>query len=266
MRTIVYQSFRGDETPIWIQKCMQTVKDWAQLKGFDYQREDNFFDYVPDWYLDKAQGKISLIADLARLNLAKKFLTQGYEQTIWVDADMVIFAPDNLTIDTTENCLLCREVWLGTKQDNDSEEQTLSCYERVTNSILFFTKDNSFLDFYIYACESIMKNQPDEYSHLVVSTKFLSDLYEIVELPLFYHVGLFSPLLIQGLVEEKAKVIQFYAKSLKSPIYAANLCFSFRNQVFRGVLMSDKLFEDATDKLISTKGETLNRLVNVSSG
>ena len=67
MRTIVYQSYHGNETPIWLQKCMQTVKDWAQLKGFDYQREDNFFDFVPDWYQDKAQGKINLIADLARL-------------------------------------------------------------------------------------------------------------------------------------------------------------------------------------------------------
>lgn len=262
MKTIVYQSFRGDETPIWLQKCMQTVKDWAQLQGFDYQREDNFFDYVPDWYRDKAQGKISLIADLARLNLAKKFLAQEYERTIWIDADVIIFAPDKLIIDTTENCLLCREVWLGTKQDKDSEKETLFCIEKVTNSILFFAKDNSFLDFYIYACELIMKNQPDEYSHLVVSTKFLSDLYEIVKLPLFNHVGLFSPLLIQGLVEEKAELIQFYAKSLKSPLYAANLCFSFRDQIREGILMSDRLFEDVINKLISTKGEAINRLVN----
>ncbi|MFN6470369.1 MAG: hypothetical protein RMY36_011920 [Nostoc sp. SerVER01] len=48
METIVYQSYCGDETPAWLQKCMQTVKDWAEFKGFDYQREDNFFDYVPD--------------------------------------------------------------------------------------------------------------------------------------------------------------------------------------------------------------------------
>lgn len=261
MKTIVYQSYYGDETPIWLQKCMQTAKDWAQLKGFDYQREDNLFDYVPDWYRDKAQGKISLIADLARLNMAKKFLAQGYEQSIWIDADVVIFAPDKLTFDTTENCLLCREFWLGTKKDNNSGEETLSCQEKVTNSILFFTKDNSFLDFYIYACQSIMKNQTDQFSHLAVSTEFLSELYQVVELPLLYHMGLFSPLLMQGLVEEKAEIIQFYAKSLRSPIYAANLCFSFRNKVCRGVLMTDKLFEDVTDMLISTKGETINRLV-----
>ena len=150
---------------------------------------------------------------------------------------------------------------MSTEEDNNLGEEALSCQEKVTNSLVFFTQDNGFLDFYIHACKSIMKNQTDKYSHLVVSTKFLSDLYEIVELPLFYHMGLFSPLLIQGLVEEKAKVIQFYAKSLSSPIYAANLCLSFRNRAYKGVLMTDKLFEDVIDKLIMTKGETINRLV-----
>ena len=85
MKTIVYQSYRGDETPKWLENCMQTVKYWAELKGFHYQREDDFFECVPDWYKDKVAGKINVIADLARLELAKKFLDQGYERTIWMD-------------------------------------------------------------------------------------------------------------------------------------------------------------------------------------
>lgn len=259
MRTIVYQSYRGDDTPKWLEKCMQTVKNWAELKGFDYQREDNFFDYVPDWYKDKAQGKINVIADLARLEIAKKFLDQGYDQTIWMDADVVVFDPDNLTIDTTESYLLCREVWLDTEDDKNFGEETLSCIKKVTNSLLFFARNNSFLDFYIYACKSIMKNQTGRLSRLAFSTKFLTKLYEIMEIPLFPNMGLFSPILMHGIVEEKTAITQLYAESLESPVYAANLCLSFRNQSNKGIMVTDQLFEEVIDKLIRTKGEAINR-------
>jgi hypothetical protein len=139
MKTIVYQSYRGNETPNWLETCMQTVKNWAELKDFDYQRVDNFFDYVPDWYIDKSQGKINIIADLARLEIAKKFLNQGYDQTIWMDADVVVFDPDNLNIDTSEEYLVCREVWLDTADDKNFGEGEIFCTEKVTNSLVYFT-------------------------------------------------------------------------------------------------------------------------------
>ncbi|NQE35996.1 hypothetical protein [Microcoleus asticus] len=259
MKTIVYQSYLGDETPNWLENCMQTVKDWAELKGFHYQREDDFFDCVPDWYKDKAAGKINLVADLARLELAKKYLDQGYEQTIWMDADVVVFDPDNLIIDTTEDYLVCREVWLDTEDDKNLEEGTLSCIKKVTNSLVFFAKGNSFLDFYIYASKSLIKNKIGRVSRLDVSTKFLTKLYEIMELPLFSNLGLFSPILMHGMVEDKTLITQLYAKSLESPIYAANLCLSFRNRSYKGIMVTDELFEKVIDKLIDTKGEVINQ-------
>ncbi len=41
MKTIIYQSYRTENVPTWISTCMQTVKDWATLKGLDYQRIDD---------------------------------------------------------------------------------------------------------------------------------------------------------------------------------------------------------------------------------
>ncbi|WP_414567458.1 hypothetical protein [Nostoc sp. CCY 9925] len=259
MKTIVYQSYRGDETPAWLETCMQTVKNWAELKGFDYQREDNFFDYVPDWYIEKAQGKINVIADLARLEIARKFLEQGYEKTIWMDADIVVFDPEKLTIDTTENYLLCREVWLDTADNINLGEGPLFCISKATNSLVYFEQNNSFLDFYIYACKSIMKNQTGRLSRLAVSTTFLTNLDEIMELPVFPNMGLFSPILMHGLMEEEKSIIQLYVESLKSPVYAANLCFSFRKKSYKGIIVTDEFFDRVIDKLIRTKGETINR-------
>lgn len=264
MKTIVYQSYRGDETPNWLENCMQTVKDWAELKEYHYQRVDNFFDYVPDWYIAKAQGKLNIIADLARLEIAKKFLDAGYDQTIWIDADVVVFDPDKLTIDTTEDYLLCREVWLDTEDEKNLGEGTLFCTQKVTNSLVYFAKGNSFLDFYIYASKSILKNQTGRLSRLAVSTKFLSRLYEIMELPVFPNMGLFSPILMHGIVEDKKSISQLYAESLESPVYAANLCLSFRNQSHKGIMVTDKLFEETIDKLVQTKGEMINRYFSPS--
>ncbi|MBD2677418.1 MULTISPECIES: hypothetical protein [Nostoc] len=262
MKTIVYQSYHGDETPAWLETCMQTVKNWAELKGFDYQRKDNFFDYVPDWYQEKSQGKINIIADLARLEIAKEFLEEGYDQTIWMDADIVVFDPDKLTIETTEDYLLCREFWLDTEYDKNFGEGPIFCLKKVTNSMVFFKKRNDFLDFYIYACKSIMKNHTGNLSRLAVSTKFLSKLSEIIELPLFLNMGLFSPILMHGLVEDETSILQLYAEALESPVYAANLCLSFRNQCHKGIMVTDQLFEEVIDKLIRTKGETINRYLS----
>ena len=115
------------------------------------------------------------------------------------------------------------------------------------------------MDFYIYATKSILKNQTGRLSRLAVSTKFLSRLYEIMELPLFPNMGLFSPILMHAIVEDKTEIIELYTKALKSPIYAANLCLSFRNQSHKGIMVTDKLFEQLIDKLLQNKGEMINR-------
>lgn len=259
VKTIVYQSFKAKETPKWVEDCLETVKDWAEHQGFDYQREDNFFDYVPDWYADKVQDKINVVADLARLELAKKFLKQGYDRAIWMDADIVVFDRDRLKIETTEDYLVCRELWLDTADGVNLGEGEIFCTQKVTNSLIMFAKNNNFLDFYIDACKSIVKKNTGKLSSLCVSTKFLTKLHEIVELPLFHHIGLFSPILMHGVVEGDREITDLYARSLESPIYAVNLCFSFRNRENKGIAVPDSLYEKTINKLIATKGEIINQ-------
>ncbi|MBP0019361.1 MAG: hypothetical protein J7647_17630 [Cyanobacteria bacterium SBLK] len=259
MKTIVYQSFQADETPRWIDRCLETVRDWAMFQGFDYQREDNFFDYVPDWYIEKVQGKINVIADLARLQLAKKFLTEGYDRAIWMDADIVVFDRDRLKVETAENYLVCREVWLDTADGIDLGTGEIFCTQKVTNSLVMFAKNNNFLDFYIDACQSIVKKNTGYLSKLCVSTKFLTKLHELIELPLFHQIGLFSPILMHGIVNNEPEILNLYERSLESPVYAANLCFSFRNKEYKGLSIPDSLFAETIARLIATRGETINQ-------
>src|SRR5258706_16177245 len=90
MRTVVYQSYRTNSVPTWITRCLESVREWAKCQGFDYVFiDDRLFEYAPQWYRTKVKDDILLISDLARLKLAKEFLDQKYQRTIWVDADVL---------------------------------------------------------------------------------------------------------------------------------------------------------------------------------
>ncbi|MEG4589159.1 hypothetical protein QUA54_28665 [Microcoleus sp. MOSTC5] len=239
---------------------MQTVKDWATLKGFDYQMiDDKLFDYVPDWYKEKANGKIQPISDLARLELAKEFILKGYERTVWIDADILIFQPEQLNINTREEYLFCREAWIELETGSTVEEGKIVCISKVHNALTIFTQKNSFLDFYIYVCKEIVRNTQGKLSSIEVSTRFLTNLHQIFPLPLFKNMGLFSPLNMYGIAQNQNYFTQEYVKLIGAPIYAANLCSSFRNTSFQGIDMNDQVYEIVIEKLLETKGELVNQ-------
>jgi len=51
-----------------------------------------------------------LVGDLARLELAKKFLAEGYDRTIWIDADVIVFGSENFNVDIREDFAFCRNI------------------------------------------------------------------------------------------------------------------------------------------------------------
>ncbi|MBW4635814.1 MAG: hypothetical protein KME30_29215 [Iphinoe sp. HA4291-MV1] len=260
MKTIVYQSYRTENVPTWINTCMQTVKDWATLKDFDYQMiDDKLFDYVPDWYKEKVNGKIQPISDLARLELAKEFLLKGYERTIWMDADILIFHPKQLNVNTIEEYLFCHEAWISLEAGSEVESGKIICRSKVNNAMAIFTQKNSFLDFYIYACKEIVRNSKDTVSLIEIGTKFLTNLHQFLPLHLFKNLGLLSPLNMYGIAENKKYLTQEYTKLMGAPIYAANLCSTFRNTSYQGIDMNDKVYEIVIEKLLETKGELVNQ-------
>lgn len=260
MKTIVYQSYRTYNVPTWISTCMQTVKDWATLKGFDYQMiDDKLFDYVSNWYKEKVNGQIQPIADLARLELAKEFLLKGYERTVWIDADILIFHPEELNVNTVEDYLFCHEAWISLEPENKVETGKIICRSKVNNAMTVFTQKNSFLDFYIYVCKEIVKNYQGTVPPIEVSTIFLTNLHQIFPLHLFKNMGLLSPLNMYGIAEDKKYFTQEYIKLMGAPIYGANLCSSFRNTSYQGIDVNDKMYEIVIEKLLETKGEIVNQ-------
>lgn len=231
---------------------MQTVKTWAESQRFDYCFiDDELFSYVPTWYREKVANNILLISDLARLMLAKKLFSEGYERTIWVDADIVVFNPEKFTIDTTQEYAFCRELWTMLRQDG-----AMQASPRVNNAVTVFINPNHFLDFYIHACETIV-SQTSQPTGLTVGTAFLTELYKIIPFTLINEVSALSPILMRFIANNNEPAIRAYMQSYGFPCYAANLCSSFRNTLaFGSIFMNDELYENVISKLLERRSIT----------
>ena len=256
MKTVVYQSYRTQRVPGWIATCMSTVKAWAQASGFDYRFfDDSFLALPPAWYVEKCAGEICPVTDLARLMAARELLASGYERTVWVDADMLVFAPDALTVDGVEGFAFSLELWAWL----DAQGQ-LQCDQRVNNSLFVMTRDNRQLDFLIDACLRIAMSKP-RLDKLDIGSRFMTKLAESMPMPLVANVGLFSPLLMQAIANGDEAILRAYAQKLPIPLACANLCGSLVGQEMQGFAASSDNYDAVVRACLGTRGEVVNRLM-----
>lgn len=255
MKTIVYQSFRTHRVPAWITACMATVQAWAQAQGFDYRfYDDGFLARAPDWFRAKAQHEICPVTDLARLVVAKELLAEGWQRTIWVDADMLVFDPAALLITAESGFALCHELWLFTDPAG-----TRRASHRVNNSVAVFCAGSLHLDFFIDACVRIAR-QREVVGKLDVGTNFLSQLRQILPFPLLSNVGMLSPAFMAEIVAGQPAGVAEYVRALPGALASVNLCGSLQGQRVQGVVADEALFEAAVQRLLINRGEVLNGL------
>ena len=274
MKTVVYQSYRSTEEPVWIARCMQTVKRWSALKGFDYVFiDDRLFDYVPPWYREKVNGQVQLISDLARLELARELLSSGYERTIWADADLVVFDAERFEIAIREEYAFCREIWLEKLEVLRALRQGLTGLSwpqrvqplfRVNNSVTVFTEANSMLDFYVHACKLLVKNKRGAIPKQEVGTFFLTRLYKSLRFPLLTDVALFSPVVMHDIAGGRGDYTKLYMEEFGSAVHAANLCASYSGEKYNGLRMDERLYDLVLDRLVETKGAVVNGFLDAN--
>jgi hypothetical protein len=250
VKTIVYQSFRTSDVPPWVEPCLRSVREWAAARGFEYRFfDDSFFDFCPEWYRQRVERNILLMSDLARLVAARRLLDEGFERAIWVDADLLIFAPSALDLQTDEKFAFNTELWVNREQGKFVGRW------RVNNAVCTFDRGNHFLDFYIDACERIVRQaQAGPIDRLSVGTKFLTALHQLAPLPLMRCVGTFNPILMEHLARGQLEPLRAYRQHLGHPIGAANLCGSFRGQMCQGVKIEDSIYEGTIRELQGPAG------------
>lgn len=258
MKTVVYQSFRTEEIPPWIARCMKGVAEWADARDYDYARVgDEFFDLLPNDYRSIAQGRLPILSDLARLIMARNLLAAGYERTIWVDADVVILDPDNFEITVNEDFSFCREIWV-----QPDGRGGVKAYRNVHNAMCVFVEGNSFLEFYIDACQRIVSQFKDGQGlvNQIVGPKFLSAIHNITAYPVIENVGMLSPLVVADIDAAAGAALDLLNKEKPAPMQAANLCSSLAGGVADDVDLNHEMMDRVVTNLIANKGGDLARI------
>ena len=243
--TLVYQSFRKHDVPDWIQRSLESVQSWTKKEGYDYRFiDDELFEYAPDWYRRKVKDNVQLVSDISRLILARRFLSEGYERVIWIDADLLVFDPVHFSVETEEGVHFCREIWTDANLEGNVIHQ-----KKINNSICVFHRGNVFLDFYIEACLKLVADRT-EIPQVLVGTTFLTTLKEIYPFPEITNVGIISPALVHDLLTENKRFLTKYLEWHAAPMFAANLCGSMQHQVFNGLEIDDSKMAAVVQKLL----------------
>lgn len=239
-KTIVLQSYDKTLSCPWLERCLQTVSDWAEQNQFDYLFTGNeLFDLVPEELLKKTEQQIVVATDLARLFKLQELLRQGYQTVIWCDADFLIFDPDNFVLPEM-GYALGREVWI--QKDNKNK---LKFYRKVHNAFLMFRRDNTFLDFYTETAEKLLWEINGPIPPQFIGPKLLSALHNISLFPVLETAGMLSPMVIQDLIQGSGKALKLFIQQSPAPIAAANLCCS---TIAKGELSAQDMLK-AIDRL-----------------
>ena len=218
--TLLIQSHRTPLPSAWIERCLTSVRDWARQSDFEYRfMGDEIFAMLSAEVRKKVLSQPVVAADLARLLALRAALDEGYDTTIWCDADFLVFAPDQLDL-PAETYALGREVWVS------DHRGTPRAYVKVHNAFLMFRQGNPFLDFYIHAAERMVARHEGPMAPQFIGPKFLSVIHNIVGCPVAEQAAMLSPQVIRDLLVGGGPALSLFHSHSSSEPAAANLCAS----------------------------------------
>jgi hypothetical protein len=255
MQTLIVQSYRTHDVAPWISDCLQSVRAWAAARGYSYEFvDDRLFDYAPAWVKQVCGTRILPITDIARMYLLRERLESGCERVVWIDADVLIFAPELFVLDDTAPYALCRELWMRA-----TPGQEIEFGEAVNNAVFLVTQQQAVLDFWIFAVEEILRTRAaNEISSLTAGTRFFTNLARAMPLRVLQNVGLLTPLLVRELATRSGVLLGRWTARFGRPIGAANLCASMVDRVASGVRVDAAGMQAAVDALMTTRGAVVN--------
>lgn len=197
-----------------------SVRNWATRSDFEYRfMGDEIFALLSAEMREKVLGQPVVAADLARLLALRAGLDEGYDTTIWCDADFLVFAPDQLKL-PAETYALGREVWVS------DHRGTPRAYVKVHNAFLMFRQGNPFLDFYIHAAERMVARHEGPMVPQFIGPKFLSVIHNIVGCPVAEQAAMLSPQVSRDLLVGGGPALTLFHRRSSTEPAAANLCAS----------------------------------------
>ena len=253
--TIVIQTFRKHDIPGWVQRCLDSVRNWAGTHGHDYSLAgDEFYALCGPDYLARGRKNPQAITNLARLVATRNRLDDGYRQVIWMDADVFVFDPERLDLSFPAEALptgyaFGREVWL--QHTPSGEIQVIG--PMAHNAATYFTQATIDLDMLISLIRHIDAGR-SIVSNFQVGVWLLRGLQYSLMFPTFSHVSVLSPDVLRAVAEQDETALRVYGRAYRYQSCAANLCFSLQEGNIPAALLVQ-----AMDRLEVGRGEDINK-------
>ena len=260
-RTVVLQSFRTTDVPAWLADCMASVRTWAESQGWSYEfMDDRFFNFAPDWVKGRCATNIYAVTDVCRLVWLQERLSGGFERVIWVDADVVMFAPERLNLNLESGYGFAFELVLDVQPDG-----SLRPRRSANNAVMVFDNNQALLDFYLFACLELLKHYEDgQVPRTALGPDLIMGLTHVLPLQVLYGVGLLSMNMMKEIVDGHGTMLSTYMEHSPQLPGAANLCHFNRNAQepkFRPTF--DRVYSQAVRALLESRGGVLERFPRV---
>ena len=217
----VCQSCPENARSDWLNTCLDSVRAWCRARGYDHQLiGDELFDLIDPALLSKTCAQPVIATDLARLRLLQQRLLDGASAAIWLDADTLIFAPDEFEPLAADHAV-GREIWVQV-----GKHRRLQVHRQVHNAFLLVRAGNSFLDFYADTAERLLRENRGGMPPQFIGPKLLTALHNVVQLPVQEDAGSLSPLVIRALLGDAPAPLERLRSRMRVPFHAVNLCQS----------------------------------------
>ncbi|MDG1124320.1 MAG: hypothetical protein P8N73_05540 [Pseudomonadales bacterium] len=274
-KTLVLQSAQSQRAQ-WLDTCLVSVESWAAQASYSYRFiGDELFDQVPDWYMCKVAGRMPIASDLGRLLWIKNLLDQGEADiVVWLDADVLVFAPSKLKVAPVSSCVFGQELWVQKNlpkshpkgaEKPQRQRGTWQARKNVHNALAAFRKDCPVLPFLIEVIQRMMHRVDANFiAPQMMGPKLLSNLHNLADFELMPSVGALSPEVILDLTGKQAGhketgvedlqgarqgALQALLAKQTEPLLAANLCSSLLGELSPDTQVQEDLMQAAISAL-----------------
>ena len=249
-RTLVFQSHSTEALSSWHGPCLQSVRAWAHISGHEYKFLDNsLFDPLPDWFTQRcARGSLPA-TDFARLLWCEHFLKDGWDHVIWLDADILILAPEEFAVVDEGSHILCRELWMW------ADRGGLKGRWKVNNCVMGFSRGDDFLSLYKDRCETLIRDTSGPIDRLALGPMLLTRMAGERPLRTLSSVVTLSPAMLLAVRQRDQPVLQAFKRQWRAPVHAVHLCGSLLGRGGSPRLSADEEYAEAVAWL--SKNRTL---------
>lgn len=220
--SVVILQSSADHHPAWQSTCMQSVREWATIQGWQYQfTDDALFTDLPSDFVKKVGHRTPILADLGRLYWLRDTLEQLGGVAIWIDADTLCLEP-SWRPGLPAHAAFGEEHWVQSEKAGGYR-----CFKTPHNAFMAFRAGNPILPFLIHVTESLIERvDPTKMAPQMVGPKLLKALHSLAQFELYPEAGALSPALLNEIVTEPGAAVACYQASGAPMPAFLNLCAS----------------------------------------